>query len=101
MFRRVQLPHFIETLSRALKISFCILFGKLGLPIPFRQRMMYVIGKTIWPPSAKNGDESSLSGEEFNMRVKEMHAAFCNEIARIFDRNKAHYGWENKTLRIV
>ncbi|KAL9181130.1 hypothetical protein ACHAXT_009935 [Thalassiosira profunda] len=94
MFKRLQLPHFIETLSRALQISLCILFGKLGLPIPFRQRMVYVIGKTIWP-------SGNLSGEEFDRRVKEMHDAFCNEILRIFDRNKTHYGWENKTLRLV
>lgn len=100
MFRRVQLPYFVETLSRALKVSLCILFGKLGLPIPFRQRMVYVIGKTIWP-SLSGLDASNLSGDEFDRRVKEMHDAFCNEILRIFDRNKTHYGWENKTLMLV
>ena len=100
MFRRVQLPAFIETLSRALKVSLCILFGKLGLPIPFRQRLMYVIGRTIWPTIA-NGDMSSLSDVEFDQRVQFMHDAFCDEITRIFDRNKGHYGWENKTLRLI
>jgi len=100
MFRRVQLPQFIETLSRALKISLCILFGKLGLPIPFRQRLMYVIGKAIWPVLT-SGEISDLPVEEFDQRVQEMHDAFCNEIERIFDRNKGHYGWENKTLRLV
>lgn len=99
MFRRVQLPQFMETLSRAFKISLCLLFGKLGLPIPFRQRLMYVIGKTIWPSS--NVDTSSLSGEEFDQQVQRMHNAFCDEIIRIFDRNKGHYGWENKTLRLI
>lgn len=102
MFRRVQLPYFIETLSRALKISLCLLFGKLGLPIPFRQRLMYVIGKTIWPPAGTSSDAlSSLTGDEFDEQVKQMHEAFCNEIIRIFDRNKEHYGWKDKTLRIV
>jgi len=101
MFRRVQLPHFIETLSRALKISLCLLFGKMGLPIPFRQRLMYVIGKTIWPSLTTGDAGSSLGGEEFNDRVQHMHDAFCEEIVRIFERNKGHYGWENKTLRLV
>jgi len=100
MFRRVQLPQFIETLSRALKISLCLLFGKLGLPIPFRQRLMYVIGKTIWP-SLANIDPSDLTGEQFDHRVQQMHDAFCDEIVRIFDRNKGHYGWEDKTLRLI
>merc|ERR1712194_164640 len=100
MFRRVQLPHFIETLSRALKISLCLLFGKLGLPIPFRQRLMYVIGKAIWP-TATDADIGQMPGEEFDRHVQDMHDAFCQEMKRIFDRNKGHYGWENKTLRII
>ncbi|KAL7543630.1 hypothetical protein ACHAWF_007429 [Thalassiosira exigua] len=100
MFRRVQLPHFIETLSRALKISLCLLYGKLGLPIPFRQRLTYVIGNAIWP-SASNVDISNLPREEFDRRVQEMHRAFCDELVRIFDRNKSYYGWEDKTLRLV
>lgn len=101
MFKRLQLPQFLETLSRLFKISLCILFGKLGLPIPFQQRLMYVIGKTIFPPLAIGEDVSTLEGEEFERKVDEMHGAFCEEITRIFERNKEHYGWGHKTLRIV
>ena len=106
MFRRVQLPHFVETLSRALKLSLCLLFGELGLPIAFRQRMMYVVGNTIWPLAAAHGGGGdgaggAASGAEFERRVRDMHDAFCGEVTRIFDRNKAYYGWENKTLRLV
>ena len=99
MFRRVQLPHFIESLSRFLRISLCVLYGKCGLPIPFRQRLMYVVGKTIWPDLAsemKTG-ERRIDDE----LVRKMHDAFCDEVQRIFDRNKSHYGWSNKTLRLV
>jgi hypothetical protein len=97
MFRRVQLPQFVETLSRALKISICLLFGKLGLPIPFRQRLMYVIGNSIWPATKT----SNLTDEQLDKLVQQMHIAFCNEIKRVFDRNKGYYGWENKTLIFV
>ena len=101
MFRRVQLPHFIETLSRMFKISLCLFFGKLGLPIPFRQRLMYVMGRTIFPPLADREEFGMLDDDELNRRVHEMHGAFCDEIVRIFDRNKDHYGWGHKSLRIV
>ena len=101
MFRRVQLPQFIESFSRMFKISICLFFGKLGLPIPFRQRLMYVMGKTIFPPLADGEDFSMLDSGDFNQRAQDMHDAFCEEIIRIFDRNKEHYGWANKTLRIV
>lgn len=96
MFRRVQLPYFLETLSRALRISLCILYGKMGLPVPFRQRLMYVIGRTIWPSISNNGVDA-----DFDDQVKQMHKAFCKEIIRVFDRNKEHYGWKDKTLRLV
>ena len=102
MFRRVQLPYIFELVSRALRISLCLLYGKLGLPIPFRQRLMYVIGKTIWPSiTTSSSDVNSLAGEQFDERVQQMHDAFCKEIIRIFDRNKTHYGWKDKTLRLV
>lgn len=95
MLRRVQLPTFIENLSRILKISLCLFFGKLGLPIPFRQRLMYVIGKTIYPPL------DIESGEVFDQQAQEMHHRFCDEIIRIFENNKEHYGWGNKSIRLV
>ncbi|KAL3806804.1 hypothetical protein ACHAXA_001086 [Cyclostephanos tholiformis] len=103
MFRRVQLPRFVETLSRALRISILLLYGRWGLPIPFRQRLMYVVGRTIWPPASSSSisDDQMMTGERFDCLVREMHDAFCDEIERIFYRNRSHYGWENKTLRLV
>jgi 2-acylglycerol O-acyltransferase 2 len=95
MLRRVQLPTFIENLSRMLKISLCLFFGKLGLPIPFRQRLMYVMGKTIYPPI------NNTSGELLDQQAQEMHHRFCDEIIRIFENNKEHYGWGNKMIRLV
>jgi len=98
MLRRVQLPEFMETLSRALKISLCLFFGKFGLPIPFRQKLMYVVGRAILPPSEAT---NALTGEQFDIVVQEMHEKFCDEIVRIFNNNKEYYGWGDKTLRII
>ena len=95
MLRRVQLPAFIESLSRILKISICLFFGKMGLPIPFRQRLMYVMGKTIYPPL------NVESGQLLEEQAQEMQRRFCDEIIRIFDNNKEHYGWGNKSIRWV
>ena len=102
MFRRVQLPQFVETLSRALRISLCLLYGRWGLPIPFRQRLTYVVGNAIWPPGGATTAGDGATAATIDERlVREMHDAFCDEIGRIFDRNKGHYGWEDKTLRLV
>ena len=89
MFRRLHFP-VLERLSRWIRASVVIFYGVFGLPIPYRQRLLYVIGDPIHPPVA--------AGEQ---AVDEMHQRFCNELLRIFDRNKDSYGWHNKTLKIL
>ena len=108
MFRRVQLPAVVEQISNALRISICLFFGVWGLPVPFRQRLLYAVGKPIYPPTLESlggGDGGGTmldeSNEEFQRQVNLMHEQFCNEMKKVFDRYKASYGWEHKDLRIV
>lgn len=96
MFKRLQIPGLFEHLSNLLRMSICIMFGVWGLPVPFRQRLLYVMGNPIYPSDSSSGDSQS-----FNMQVDEVHARFCEEIVRIFDRHKGSYGWERKVLKII
>jgi hypothetical protein len=91
MLRRLNIP-VLEHLSRWMRFSVCVFYGAWGLPIPFRQRISYVIGDPIHPPR-QNGDEDCQIGE--------MHELFCDELSRIFDRHKEAYGWGHKTLRLL
>lgn len=93
MFRRLQLPA-LERLSLLLRVSIVVFFGAWGLPIPFRQRLMYVMGNPITPPSPQ-----SFHGEE--QAVDEMYRQFCDELLRIFNRHKESYGWGDKTLKLL
>ena len=95
MLNRLQLPAIVEKLSNLLRISLCIFFGRFGLPIPFRTKLLYVIGRTLYPPLP------SEDREEFRQQVDSLHDAFCKELRRIFERNKASYGWEDKGLNII
>lgn len=95
MLNRLQLPSIVENISKLLRISFCIFFGRWGLPIPFRTKLLYVMGKTLFPPVASQDDSV------FRQQVEEMHVRFCQELRRIFERHKGGYGWEDKTLRLV
>jgi len=90
MMHRLHLP-ILERLSLLLRISIVVFFGKWGLPIPFRQRLLYVMGQPILPPNSGNEEE----------RVNEMHQRFCNELMRLFDRHKEAYGWAHKTLKLL
>jgi len=95
MLNRLQLPAIVEKVSNLLRISLCVFFGRFGLPIPFRTKLLYVIGRTLYPPVA------SENSEEFRQQVDTLHDAFCQELRRIFERHKASYGWEDKHLNII
>lgn len=93
MFRRLDIP-VLERLSSLVRASIVVFFGVWGLPIPFRQKLLYVIGNPITPPSG-----GYLLCEQ--NAVDEMHKQFCEELMRIFDRHKEAYGWEHKSLKLV
>jgi 2-acylglycerol O-acyltransferase 2 len=93
MLRRLQLPAFFEALSKALRISLCIFFGAWGLPVPFRQKLTYVMGNPMWP--------DKRSAQSFEDQVDAMHSEFCKELTNLFERYKGSYGWDHKTLKLV
>ena len=98
MFKRLQLPEVVERISKLLRISICVFFGSWGLPMPFRQRLLYVMGSPIFPPRVEGHAEGDAS---FDEQVNAMHSRFCEELVALFDRHKESYGWARKTLRIV
>lgn len=101
MFRRLQLP-LLERISHYLRVSIVVFYGVLGLPIPYRQKLMYVIGNPIVPPTSRfNTDSVSTSSSIDENVLIEMHRQFCAELSRIFDRHKESYGWNHKTLEIL
>eukprot|EP00592_Proboscia_alata_P015144 CAMPEP_0194395144 /NCGR_PEP_ID=MMETSP0174-20130528/124256_1 /TAXON_ID=216777 /ORGANISM="Proboscia alata, Strain PI-D3" /LENGTH=383 /DNA_ID=CAMNT_0039191039 /DNA_START=74 /DNA_END=1225 /DNA_ORIENTATION=+ len=98
LFKRFQLPEVFETVSKMLRISICVFFGRFGLPIPFRQRLLYVMGCPVFPPDI--GDVA-VGSEEYRRLVDDMHAKFSERLLDLFDRHKASYGWGHKTLKII
>jgi Diacylglycerol acyltransferase len=93
MFRRLNLP-FLEQLSSLVRASLVVFYGVWGLPIPYRQKLLYVIGNAIYPPST-----STISNPD--LAVDAMHEQFCTELHRIFDRHKEAYGWGHKSLHVL
>eukprot|EP00536_Pseudo-nitzschia_multiseries_P001738 jgi/Psemu1/181840/e_gw1.22.77.1 len=105
LLKRFKLPFFIEKLSLMLRVSLVVFFGKWGLPIPFRQRLLYVMGRPVYPPSTDStwpvttGDSFSNTMDQ---KAELMYQQYIQELIRIFDRHKESYasGWENKSLKI-
>lgn len=106
LLKRLKLPHFVEKLSLMLRVSLVIFFGKWGLPIPFRQRLLYVMGRPIYPQSPEDGGAMTTrigSSNAVNESAELMYQQYGRELIRIFDRHKDSYasGWENKSLTIL
>jgi 2-acylglycerol O-acyltransferase 2 len=91
MFHRLPIPA-LERLSRWIRISVVVFFGIWGMPIPFRQRLSYVVGDPIVPTSSIGSTED---------QVDDMYRRFCDELIRLFERHKEAYGWGHKTLKFI
>ncbi len=101
MFKRLQLP-VLERLSIFFRVSLVVFFGAWGLPIPFRQRLLYVMGQPIMPgPSLGANNDSTVAIAGVEQQVDDMHARFCDELLRLFDRHKEAYGWGHKSLKLL
>jgi 1-acyl-sn-glycerol-3-phosphate acyltransferase len=102
MFRRLQLPSFFERLSKILKTSIVIFFGRWGLPIPFRQRLLYVVGEPIYPRYIAEGKSMPLEDtQDYQHQLDELHSKFCAALTKLFERHKESYGWGHKVLKLI
>jgi 1-acyl-sn-glycerol-3-phosphate acyltransferase len=84
---------FLERLSSLLRASIVLFYGRFGLPIPFRQKLSYVIGHPVNPPLIANENQRDT--------VETMMDELCQELHRIFDRHKEAYGWGHKSLHLI
>jgi len=99
-FHRVQLPEFVEKISNLLRISICPFFGPWGLPVPYRTRLLYAVGRPIFPPSSMMQGIEGV-GREGDDVVEHVHGQVRTELYRIFEKYKFYYGWDRKSLEIV
>ncbi|CAM9909492.1 unnamed protein product [Scytosiphon promiscuus] len=90
-FKRVPLPAVLENLSRMLKASLVLFWGRWGLPIPFKVPLTFAIGDALEV-------EKNLSPSP--EQVDAVHARFCEALAGVFDRWKGAYGWADKQLEL-
>jgi hypothetical protein len=85
LLKRLKLPLFVEKLSLMLRVSLVMFFGKWGLPIPFRQRLLYVMGRPIYPQSPDNFGAMTTtigSSDILNQRAELMFQQYGRELIR-------------------
>jgi 1-acyl-sn-glycerol-3-phosphate acyltransferase len=101
LLNQLQLPSIFERISIFMRVSVCLFFGKFGLPIPFRQRLLYVVGQPIYPLSDSKDGGTFEDGKDIDAQVDEMHRKLCTSLINLFDKYKEYYGWGNKKLQIL
>eukprot|EP00878_Enallax_costatus_P003819 GHUV01004035.1.p1 GENE.GHUV01004035.1~~GHUV01004035.1.p1 ORF type:complete len:485 (+),score=77.48 GHUV01004035.1:926-2380(+) len=90
-------PPWLQRLSRKMRASVGIIYGRWGLPVPRRVPIFQVTGRPlpVGPPMRKDHPD-------FQKRVDELHAEFICEIERLYytHRGKYGHGFENRPLVI-
>lgn len=85
----------MEWLSRKLKVSIFLPYGRWGLPIPFRCNVTMLFGTPIRVEKVPEGTEPSPK------QIDELHERILDEIGTLFSKHKASLGWQDKTLKFV
>lgn len=83
----------LARISRQLKLSFTLFWGKLFLPIPRDDKLLYVAGKAIEIPKIAEPTQEDID---------KYHQQYVNEVVRIFNQYKGQAGelYEGKSLFI-
>ena len=76
-------------ISRYLRTSLVVFWGRFGLPIPFRVPLLTVIGRPIPCPTV-DAPSPEL--------VNEYHDLYLRETKRIYDKYRNCYGWDDRPL---
>jgi 2-acylglycerol O-acyltransferase 2 len=82
-------PAPVAALSRRARVGLLAFWGRWGLPLPYRHKLLVVVGRPVRPAPGEDADA--------------LHARYCEELTRLFDEHKGRLGpdWAAKTLRIT
>jgi acyl-CoA synthetase (AMP-forming)/AMP-acid ligase II len=82
----------LAALSRMLRTSLILFWGRFGLPIPHRTPLLTVVGKPLLCPKVENPSPELIN---------EYHELYLRETRRIYDTYKNTYDWQNRKLQFL
>eukprot|EP00930_Biecheleria_cincta_P059312 TRINITY_DN45059_c0_g1_i1.p1 TRINITY_DN45059_c0_g1~~TRINITY_DN45059_c0_g1_i1.p1 ORF type:complete len:366 (+),score=56.35 TRINITY_DN45059_c0_g1_i1:65-1162(+) len=82
----------LQRLSKALRASVTLFWGRFYLPIPYRRPVCFLMANPIEVPKIEKPSQEDID---------KWHQVFCDQMAALFDTHKAAFGWEHKDLVFV
>jgi 2-acylglycerol O-acyltransferase 2 len=82
----------LESISRKLRTTVVLFYGRFFLPIPHRTPILSAVGNIIDLPQRDSPTDAEVDA---------YHAQFVSAIQDLFERHKAAYGWAHKKLVVV
>jgi len=83
----------LERISRKLGFATLVIWGRFGLPIPYRISVFGVTGTPI-PTSHLQCEDPAME------MILEVQNELINGMTNLFDKYKGYYGWDHKSLII-
>lgn len=83
----------MEWLSRKLKVSLFIFWGRFGLPLPFRANITMLLGHPVMP--------SKVVAKPAAEDIDSMHKTILDNISSAFNLHKGACGWGHRTIKFV
>ena len=80
----------LKRVSRLLKASIVIFYGRFGLPIPFRHRVKFVAGAPMKIQKNPNPTKEEITA---------IHEEFCEELTKLYYRHLPE--WQQRELLII
>eukprot|EP00921_Rhytidocystis_pertsovi_P018445 GHVQ01029181.1.p1 GENE.GHVQ01029181.1~~GHVQ01029181.1.p1 ORF type:complete len:113 (+),score=9.01 GHVQ01029181.1:41-340(+) len=85
----------VARFSRAIQSSVTLFWGRWGLPIPFKTKVFFLVGKPISLPDRRH---TKVTKED----IDRVHAEVKAEMYGLFEAHKhRHPSYAHKTLNII
>lgn len=93
LWSQFPLPAVVERLSRWLRASLILPYGRLGLLLPRKRPLLFAFGAPIQCPKP-SGSGPSVA------QIDATHAAVIDAVRELYDLYKGSYGWHERPLHI-
>jgi len=88
-------PKCLEDLSRRMRMALGLIFGRWGLPVPFKVKLHMVVGDVIPVrrlPRQHPGFEEAVAA---------VHDQYMGALAALYYAHREEYGWGDRPLVMV